>query len=87
MQEQIKKHIKFLTTSSLYHSDKIIEEELKLEMLIHNDPAYQDILAITKEMNAIATAVNSLELTARMAASLKFESKQRELKEKLDEMR
>lgn len=87
MQEQIKKHIKFLTTSSLYHADKIIEEELKLEILIHNDPAYQDILAITKEMNAIATAVNSLELTARMAASLKFESKQRELKEKLEEMR
>lgn len=75
----------------MYHSEKIIEEELKLEMLIHDNPKFQDILEITKEMNAIATAVSQLNLTARMAArmaaSMTYESKQRELKQKLEEMR
>lgn len=70
----------------MYHSEKIIEEELKLEMLIHDNPKFQDILEITKEMNAIATAVSQLNLTARMAASMTYERKQRELKQKLEEM-
>ena len=56
-------------------------------MLIHDNPKFQDILEITKEMNAIATAVSQLNLTARMAASMTYERKQRELKQKLEEMR
>lgn len=81
MTETVKQKIKKLTELTLYHSAEIVKTELELESLIHNNPNYADILELTKEMNNIATAVNTLDITARMVAGLRYEDKQRQLKE------
>lgn len=87
MQKQIEESINQLLVLTLYHNQKIIKESRTLEKLIHNNPDYREISDIIHEMDQMATAIHNMDVTARLGAGLRYESKQQELKKAYEKLK
>lgn len=85
--KQIKRLANELTTLSIYHAQRIINKELKLEPMLYRakrtteqPKLYDDLIAVAKEINTIATSAIHQDLHAKVAASIRIEDAQRRLK-------
>lgn len=81
--KQIKRLANELATLSIYHAQRIINKELKLEPMLYRakrtaeqPKLYDNLIAVAKEINTIATSA----LHAKVAASIRIEDAQRRLK-------
>lgn len=85
--KQIKRLANELATLSIYHAQRIINKEPKLEPILYrakqtadNPKLYDDLIAVAKEINTIATSTLHQDLHAKVAASIRIEDAQRRLK-------
>ena len=85
--KQIKRLTNEIATLSIYHAQRIINKELKLEPILYrtkqtteNPKLYDDLIAVAKEINTIATSALHQDLHAKVAASIRIEDAQRRLK-------
>ena len=92
--KNIKSLLRKLTTLTVYHAEKIISTEHRLEKeivpLLKNSSTksetYKEILAKTKELNILATASVMQSVHVKLATSIQIESLQRELQELGDQL-
>ena len=85
--KQIKRLANELASLSIYHAQRIINKELKLEPMLYRakqtterPKLYDDLITVAKEINTIATSALHQDSHARIAASIRIEDAQRRLK-------